>query len=763
MKTILKAIKKKVGSKDEPTQVKQPDDRAEAQIATTPSSAEGKAVDLPSPSASNPTDTGTTLAPPVVAKVPSDASSSKSGAKTPSPEEEAAKVEGLVQLDTKCAESRIWALVIAINSYPTAPLNGCVADGQAMVEFLKTKLHVPTSQLATLFDEAASREAVLSTFRRHLSENDAINKGDGIIFFFAGHGTQEHAPDEEDWGLDGDIVECICPQDLNWTSVHGIPSTTLNGLFRELASVKGDNITAIFDCCHSGKITRKDRGLRYMTPPRNFKPVLPPATDADVRKWWPGRNQSSRAAKGVVPVGFRYDSLRSHVLLSACRAEEEAMERIIEGTRAVRGFFTSTLLEVLDEHEGSTAGLTYAYLFDELLPSKPFQHPQCLGKHKNRLLWNTTIKIVDGFRITVREGDGAIVVHAGRVHGIAPRTTFTVQARGEADRNLGTLAVLALQDLECVCEYEGAPFEVATGARAVVKEWNNEDLTLDVFVDPGVTGKHTELGHPAIPLLLAERVPAAGAPDEADLVIVPAAAPGETLVQRRDPLMRELAREIVVDFNKHHINYLVTAALHFNFHLYRQPNPLNVFETVHLELYKLREESAGAKRLVEVADGMNYFDRERKVEAYKAHGPVVVQEAVLTDLKPFYGVKIVNDSDCNLFPYLFYFDPTNYGIQCWYQPESPSMAAPLRAHSSLKVGYGARAVESSIQFSVPPGQASDTGFLKMFVATSYVDMELVVQGGFDGWRVARLQRAVEQRELWSACTYILTCQSPHAR
>ncbi|EPS97214.1 hypothetical protein FOMPIDRAFT_1082153, partial [Fomitopsis schrenkii] len=145
----------------------------------------------------------------------------------------------------------IHAMVVAINNYPTAPLRGCVADGHAMVDFMRTKLHVPESQIATLFDAAASREAIFSTFRKHFTENDAVAKGDGIVFYYAGHGTQEYVT-----GWDGKMVDCICPQDMNWNTVHGIPSTTLNLLFRELASVKGNNITVIFDCSHSGQQQR---------------------------------------------------------------------------------------------------------------------------------------------------------------------------------------------------------------------------------------------------------------------------------------------------------------------------------------------------------------------------------------------------------------------------------------------------------------------------------------------------------------------------
>ncbi|KZT71646.1 hypothetical protein DAEQUDRAFT_90987 [Daedalea quercina L-15889] len=700
-----------------------------------------------------------TLAPQGIAELPSDASplesELESGTKTPTAEEEAASTQTLITLDKTGAESRIWALLIAIDKYSKAgPLTACVSDAKAMQVFLKTKLRVPESQIVTLFDEAAKREAILSTFRSHLTENVAIEEGDGIVFYFAGHGTREYAPKSEDWGLDGDIVECISPQDLDWEAVHGIPSTTINGLFRELASVKGDNITAIFDCCHSGEISRdEERGVRYRyaSPPQGHRPVLPSTIDADIRKWWPGREESKRAAKKVVPACFRYDALKSHVLLSACRTDEKAKD----------GFFTTALIDAMAPKEGTIADLTYAQLFEYVLKPQESQHPQCLGKHKNRLLWNTTVSVVDGFRITVRNWvsptNKTIIVHAGSVHGIASRTTFTVKAYDETDSVVGTLVVSNLKDLECKCDCQDEPFEIPTGARATVREWNNEELTLNVFVDPTVTGKHTELGQPTIPPQLQDCVHSKDTSEQADLAIFARAKPGDTTVERSDPLMSELAKKIAVDLNENHIQHLITAALHFNFHLYRQPDPLNVLSTVHLELYKLREESVGLPRLVEV-DDTNYISRERTVAKYKTYRETVMREAYLTDLEASYGIKIVNNSGRHLYPYLFYFDPTDYSIEEWYYPESPSMPAPLRSRNSLKVGYGARdsASARTIEFSVPPGADSDTGFLKLFLSTSYVDMTSICQEGFTGERQGKMRKIVE-RELWSAVTYIVTC------
>ena len=147
-------------------------------------------------------------------------------------------------------------------------------DTCAMKSFLSS-LQVPEDNIRTLTDESATREAILSSFHTQLIENTRIEKGDPIIFFFAGHGSRVDAPKE--WRTSDGKIETICPYD-EWTQdedgeeIPGIPSMTINELFRTLAGKKGNNIvrpfsflfdpiskclqTAIFDSCHSGAIAR---------------------------------------------------------------------------------------------------------------------------------------------------------------------------------------------------------------------------------------------------------------------------------------------------------------------------------------------------------------------------------------------------------------------------------------------------------------------------------------------------------------------------
>ena len=117
-------------------------------------------------------------------------------------------------------------------------------DACAMNSFLST-LQLPEANVRTLTDESATREAILSSFRNHLIENPRIEKGDPIIFFFAGHGSRVEAPKE--WETSDGKIETICPYD-EWTQdrdgkeISGIPSMTINELFRTLAGEKGNNI-----------------------------------------------------------------------------------------------------------------------------------------------------------------------------------------------------------------------------------------------------------------------------------------------------------------------------------------------------------------------------------------------------------------------------------------------------------------------------------------------------------------------------------------
>ncbi|EPQ52348.1 hypothetical protein GLOTRDRAFT_47282, partial [Gloeophyllum trabeum ATCC 11539] len=177
----------------------------------------------------------------------------------------------------------IFALVVGINDYSGTDLAGdgelpevanlhCAEpDAKNIRNFLVKSLHVPEANIATLYDKQATREGILSSFRTHLIENERIKKDDPILFYFAGHGTRYLDFDQYDdefqdedannnyadtGGREEHMHEAICPADRRADVVWDIEDWELGDLLMELWNEKGDNITVIMDCCHSGSGTR---------------------------------------------------------------------------------------------------------------------------------------------------------------------------------------------------------------------------------------------------------------------------------------------------------------------------------------------------------------------------------------------------------------------------------------------------------------------------------------------------------------------------
>ena len=113
-----------------------------------------------------------------------------------------------------------------------------------MRQFLSSSLDVPDSNILVLTNNDATREKILSCFDSHLIRNENIQRNDPIIFFFAGHGSRVDAPPE--WATSDGKTGAICPYDEgvrhNGDWICAIPARTLNGLFRQLAGKRGNNI-----------------------------------------------------------------------------------------------------------------------------------------------------------------------------------------------------------------------------------------------------------------------------------------------------------------------------------------------------------------------------------------------------------------------------------------------------------------------------------------------------------------------------------------
>jgi hypothetical protein len=112
---------------------------------------------------------------------------------------------------------------------------------------------VPEDHIFALWNDEATRDAILGNFQEALIENSRIQRNDLIIIFFATHGTRIRAPNG--WPTNDGYIEAISPYDMTTTSaqfsqpIHAIPDYTLNSLLRQLAGKKGNNIVSQVSGC----------------------------------------------------------------------------------------------------------------------------------------------------------------------------------------------------------------------------------------------------------------------------------------------------------------------------------------------------------------------------------------------------------------------------------------------------------------------------------------------------------------------------------
>ncbi|KAI0031228.1 peptidase C14, caspase domain-containing protein, partial [Vararia minispora EC-137] len=154
------------------------------------------------------------------------------------------------------------ALLIGINDYPEFnSLSGAVADVDLVKEFLISSLGVPNddTHIRILLNKNATRDRIISSFEE-LANDSTIKMDDPILIFYAGHGSTLPKPSK--WDSNSSEIQCLVAHDAGYdnkerTWVKGVvPDVTLASLLTTLAKEKGNNITVVLDCCHSGSGAR---------------------------------------------------------------------------------------------------------------------------------------------------------------------------------------------------------------------------------------------------------------------------------------------------------------------------------------------------------------------------------------------------------------------------------------------------------------------------------------------------------------------------
>jgi hypothetical protein len=169
--------------------------------------------------------------------------------------------------------ARRLAVVAGIDEYPhlraDQQLRGCVNDAELMAEVLMGTFGFREDAITLLRNAEASRDGILAALERLVAD---ARPGDVVVVHFSGHGSQmtDREGDEAD-GLD----ETIVPADSGrgaWPN----RDITDDEIYEVLTRLTAQTplVTLIFDCCHSGSVTRDLAAART----RRIEPDLRPAS-----------------------------------------------------------------------------------------------------------------------------------------------------------------------------------------------------------------------------------------------------------------------------------------------------------------------------------------------------------------------------------------------------------------------------------------------------------------------------------------------------
>ncbi|CAA7268644.1 unnamed protein product [Cyclocybe aegerita] len=581
----------------------------------------------------------------------------------------------------------ILAMVIGNDLYPPkySNLAGAVADADHFEAYLKgplAKLSGREPKILSLRN--AKRQQILDGFTHLQTEYTEFKDKAAILIFYAGHGARTRKPQEwVEWKTYNDEIELLCPSDIGTIEggsvVEGIYDRTISALLNQLSEAMGSNITLIMDCCSSGGITRGDEESEDQCIREIFDP--PPAraeSDKEIWRW----SVHDGARGGSAAQGFSGQLHGSHVLLAACGPDEPACESHI----LKRGLFSMRLLEVLKQEDISN--LTYTSLMHKLqLPYKR-QTPRCEGHAVNGRLFNNQDCGSDWSFILTHCNNNVITLDAGEAQGITPGSILSFHTSNITDSPVrGHLLVedvrmfsSTLKALQTEPHFDFPAFfyskAVTTAGRSISiycddRAWLKIVFPLSYIKQAGI--------------VLAKKG------QDYDLELV--ASHGKISFHRQHKLVTShLERRIRHEVDANDIDTIrrvVCSSRTFYYHLTRQMTDKSE-QACRIELTKLEPEyTTSSEEPALVPIGPNIIENEPTT--------LVVDDTI-------YGMTIYNESAITLYPFVFYFDPTDLTIEEWY-PAPFSLARgsdksatgssnhtvnpPLLPHSSLTIGHGA--------------------------------------------------------------------------
>lgn len=307
----------------------------------------------------------------------------------------------------------------------------------------------------------ATRNGIIIAYRALI---DSTGSEDVVTIYYSGHGARaldetytppnEHAPPKR-------YNQFIVPMDLDESSegdFRGILNLELSSLLAQLTA-KTNNVTVIFDCCHSGGMTRDlrltARGLS--------------------KEWFAGAsNHFQRFTRGEVPgfpmSGVAVEGNPHAVRLMAALPSQQAWE--YEGDQGAYGLMTDALIKALTE--AGDRAVTWDAIkrrVRELVQRwEPGQYPDVEGP-SSRFVFELNEAELTGV-IPIEMSDDGLRLQGGHLLGVGVGDKYVVMPPGsqKVDRTeaLGSATVKYVSGAWSSIEFDSgsAPVRLPPGALA---------------------------------------------------------------------------------------------------------------------------------------------------------------------------------------------------------------------------------------------------------------------------------------------------------
>jgi hypothetical protein len=367
------------------------------------------------------------------------------------------------------------ALLVGVTKYDHLPqrshLVGPANDVRLMRELLQKYYWFPAAAIVSLTEEEGTharrpiRANIEREFRR-LAEQ--AREGDQIVILLGGHGARQPAdPDNQE--PDG-IDEIFLPADVSkW---RGFPAKVPNALvdkemgkWLQAITAKRAYVWIIFDCCHSGTMTRGTEVVRELPPG-----LLVPEEELDKARQRAAQRGRTRGGPAEKPAAFVPKQPSDYlVALYACRETETTPEspQPPESAKAVyHGLLTYSLADILTKSAAAKAPLTYRELVQRLqvcYAARPQGAPTPLAEGKAQGLVVLGTEQPARSRLLLSRDRETYKVNAGDLYGLTTGSVLAVYSpagRDEEPKQLGHVQVVAVQPFEATvesCAYENSP------------------------------------------------------------------------------------------------------------------------------------------------------------------------------------------------------------------------------------------------------------------------------------------------------------------